>query len=392
MESPIIRSLLDTDLYKYTMQQSMVNRYPAAYGRMVFRCRSNEPLNVPVEQLRAQCDSLGTLHLSGDELNWLSGLPFVTPAFVDYLRDFSLDPQQLDIWQDDAGELHVEAEGNWAEITHFEIFVLAIVSELHCRNSKGYSASTGKRLLREKTSFLRESLNRDNDSSFTLVDFGTRRRFSREWQATVVEYLRSELPENFAGTSNLHLARTLGLKPVGTMAHEWLQSHQALGESLLSSQKEALLVWLEEYGNQLGIALTDTISMQAFLRDFDRSLACTYSGIRHDSGDPVHWGEQGLAHYRKLGIDPLTKQFVFSDKLDFVTALDIHRHFSEQVNVSFGIGTYLSNDMGAKAPNIVMKLVEINDRPVAKLSDNPGKTMCRDEVYINRLKKIFAYS
>lgn len=392
MESPIIQSLLDTDLYKFTMQQSMFRRYRDVHARMAFRCRGEEPLQVSVDELREQCVALGGLRFSADELSWLASLPFIRPEFVDYLRDFRLNPEQLSVWRDDQGELRIEAQGNWAEITHFEIFVLALVSELHCRKNTGASEAAGKRRLNDKLSYLKASLGAEADTSFRLVDFGTRRRFSRDWQAFVVQRLAQALPGSFAGTSNLHLARTLGLKPVGTMAHEWLQSHQALGDSLLSFQKEALTVWLEEYGQQLGIALTDTISMQAFLRDFDLPLATAYSGIRHDSGDPVVWGEQALEHYRKLGIDPKTRQFVFSDKLDFVTALDIHRHFAGRVNVSFGIGTYLTNDMGARAPNIVMKLIEVNGQPVAKLSDNPGKTMCRDEKYINRLKKTFAYS
>ena len=392
MESPIIQSLLDTDLYKFTMQQSMFRRYGDVHARMAFRCRGEEPLQVSADELREQCAALGELKLTEDELEWLSTLPFIRPEFIDYLRDFRLNPDQLSIWHDDQGELHIEAEGKWAEITHFEIFVLALVSELHCRKNDSTNEAAGERRLNDKLAYLKDSLAEDGDNSFRLVDFGTRRRYSRSWQAHVVERLAQELPGLFVGTSNMHLARTLGLKPIGTMAHEWLQSHQALGESLLSFQKEALAVWLEEYGSQLGIALTDTIIMQAFLRDFDVDLANAYWGIRHDSGDPIHWGEQALEHYRKLGIDARNKQFVFSDKLDFVTALDIHRHFAGKVNVSFGIGTYLTNDMGVKAPNIVMKLIEVNDRPVAKLSDNPGKTMCRDEDYINRLKKTFAYS
>ena len=393
MDTPIIQSLLDTDLYKYTMQQSMVSRYGSAKGKIAFRCRTEGQLKIDVGDLRQQCDFLGDLQLRHEELEWLSGLPFISSQFLEYLRTFKIDPRQVDISEHE-GELIITAEGNWAEITHFEIFILAMVSELHCQNFGHDSEAVGRRMLSDKMRFLQESLNRNEneDDAFTLVDFGTRRRYSRDWHAYVVRTLKQELPEYFAGTSNLNLARTLDLKPVGTMAHEWLQSHQVLGDSLLSSQKDALTVWLQEYGDQLGIALTDTISMQAFLRDFDVGLANAYSGIRHDSGDPVHWGEQALAHYRKLGIDPATKQFVFSDKLDFVTALDIQRHFAGQVNVSFGIGSYLTNDMGFKAPNIVMKLVELNNKPVAKLSDNPGKTMCQDLEYITELKKTFAYS
>lgn len=383
MANPIIKTLLDTDLYKFTMQQSMVHRYPDASARMEFHCRDDQPLQVSAKALREQCDMLGELRLSGQELDWLAALPFMSDAFIDYLSRFRLNPGLVSIEEVD-GRLSVSVEGNWSAITHFEIFLLAIISELHCQSFGISAEAKGQKRLEAKLGIL------SDDPSFHLVDFGTRRRYSRQWHEYVVGTLKRRLPNSFSGTSNLHLARTMELRPIGTMAHEWLQSHQVLGHSLLSSQKDALGVWLEEYGDQLGIALTDTINMQAFLRDFDFTLANAYQGIRHDSGDPFAWGEQALAHYRSLGVDPSRKQFVFSDKLDFETALAIHRHFSTQVNVSFGIGTYLTNDMGHKAPNIVLKLTELNGAPVAKLSDSPGKTLCRDPAFVKLLKTTFS--
>ncbi|MGI9274222.1 MAG: nicotinate phosphoribosyltransferase [Endozoicomonas sp.] len=385
---PVIQSLLDTDLYKYTMQQAMVSRYGNVHGRMAFRCRSGG-LNLDYQALREQIDALAELRLTDDELIWLGQLPYITPEFISWLRGFRLDPSCVEIQKDDQG-WQIDVSGNWAEITHFEIFILAIVSELHCRNSFPANAVfKGHTRLEDKIQYLERALNGD-ESGFQLVDFGTRRRFSRQWQSKVVARLQEAVPSVFNGTSNLHLARTLGMKPVGTMAHEWLQAHQVLGDSLISSQRDALNIWLNEYDGQLGIALTDTISMRAFLNDFDSDLATAYSGIRHDSGDPVGWGEQALAHYKSLGIDPSDKTFVFSDKLDFSKAVDIYRHFAGRVNVSFGIGTYLTNDMGHEAPNIVLKLVEVDGRPVAKLSDSPGKVMCRDEQFVERLRRAFA--
>ncbi len=390
MHNPIIQSLLDTDLYKYTMQQSMVRRYPEANARMAFQCRDAGPMQLSVAELRKQCDLLGELRLTHDELNWLSELPFISDEFVDYLQFFRLDPRQIDI-QNYQNELFIEVTGNWAEISHFEIFILALISQLHGSVYGVDQRQIGEQLLADKIQYLSDALESESGQAFQLVDFGTRRRFSRDWHHHVVSTLQQQLPDNFVGTSNLHLARTLGLKPVGTMAHEWLQSHQVLGESLITSQKDALWIWLKEYGDQLGVALTDTINMQAFLRDFDEELANAFAGIRHDSGDPVQWGDEALKHYRKLGIDPKTKSFVFSDKLDFETAIEIHRHFNDQVNVSFGIGTYLTNDMGYRAPNIVLKLVELNGLPVAKLSDSPGKTMCQDQAFVSLLKQTFQY-
>ncbi|KEQ16016.1 hypothetical protein GZ77_05985 [Endozoicomonas montiporae] len=383
---PIINSLLDTDLYKYTMQQVMFSCYPDAMGKMSFRCRSGQ-LNLELDELRAQIDALGDLSLSEDELTWLGSLSFITPEFVSWLRTFRLNPAAVHLAESD-GHLDITVTGKWAEITHFEIFILAIVSELHCRRAfQGQPERAGELRLHTKIQQLKAGLG--SGDGFNLVDFGTRRRFSRQWQEYVVRTLQRELPSTFAGTSNLHLARTLGLKPVGTMAHEWLQAHQALGETLSDFQRDALLTWLGYYEGQLGVALTDTISMKAFLQDFDRELAMAYVGIRHDSGDPVDWGEQALSHYASLGIDARDKQFVFSDKLDFDTALMLYRHFSGRVKVSFGIGTYLTNDMGEAAPNIVLKLVELNGQPVAKLSDSPGKIMCEDDEYIARLRASF---
>ncbi|WP_095210619.1 nicotinate phosphoribosyltransferase [Endozoicomonas ascidiicola] len=384
MDHPVIPTLLDTDLYKYTMQQSMFRRYPDAWARMEFHCRDEQTLAVTKKHLKRQCEFLGDLRLSSDELEWLSSLPFISEEYLDYLSRFRLDPNAVSIEQHN-GQLLISVEGLWSEVTHFEIFLLAIISELHGHGFQGDVVAQGQARLDEKLKRLPE------DSHLQLVDFGTRRRFSRDWHYHVVETLKQHLPQNFVGTSNLNLARSLGLKPVGTMAHEWLQSHQVLGESLRTSQQDALNVWLEEYHGQLGIALTDTISMEAFLKDFDVGLAHAYQGMRHDSGDPVIWGELALDHYRKLGIDPREKSLVFSDKLNFEKALDIHQWFADKINVSFGIGTYLTNDMGYKAPNIVLKLTELNGSPVAKLSDSPGKILCKDPAYIELLKSTFDY-
>ena len=392
MQDSVIQSLLDTDLYKYTMQQSMVRRYPQARARMAFRSRGSQPVNLSLPELRREVEALGELHLTDDELNWLSSLPFISEWFIEYLSRFRLDPQTVALSLKD-GQLVIELSGNWASITHFEIFLLAIVSELHCRNTYDLSLAEqrGKEKLDSKLAYLASLQKNSQFDSFRFVDFGTRRRYSRQWQAFVVRCFQEKAATYFTGTSNLDLARRFGLTPVGTMAHEWLQSHQVLGRSLLSSQKDALNVWLEEYKGQLGIALTDTISMEAFLRDFNKPLAQAYAGLRHDSGDPVVWGERALSHYESLGIDAKEKTLVFSDKLDLERATAIYQHFNGRVNVSFGIGTYLTNDMGQAAPNIVLKLVEVNGSPVAKLSDSPGKTMCQDEVFIGHLKDTFQY-
>ncbi|MDU5192318.1 MAG: nicotinate phosphoribosyltransferase, partial [Mixta calida] len=224
---------------------------------------------------------------------------------------------------------------------------------------------------------------------FRLMDFGTRRRFSRDVQFAIVSTLQRDFPW-LVGSSNYDIARRLDITPVGTQAHEWFQAHQQISPVLANSQRAALQAWLDEYDDKLGIALTDCITMDAFLRDFGPGFANRYQGLRHDSGDPVEWGEKALAHYEKLAIDPHSKTLVFSDNLDFNKAIDLYRHFGQRTNVVFGIGTRLTCDIPQVKPlNIVIKLVECNGKPVAKLSDSPGKTICQDKAFVRALRKAF---
>jgi nicotinate phosphoribosyltransferase len=275
----------------------------------------------------------------------------------------------------------------------FEIHVLSIVNELYYRRFDAQPLlAEGRRRLDEKIELLRE-FESDPDSqrafTFSFFDFGTRRRFSREWHREVVSTLAREVPQFFKGTSNIHLARTLGLTAIGTMAHEYLQTFQAVGVQLRNFQKAALEHWVQEFRGDLGIALTDVIGMDAFLNDFDLYFAKLFDGLRHDSGDPVEWGEKALAHYSKLRIDARTKRLVFSDSLDLPAAFALYRHFADRIPCGFGIGTNLSNDMGITALNIVMKLTECNGQPVAKISDLPGKTLCSDETFLAYLRQVF---
>ena len=224
---------------------------------------------------------------------------------------------------------------------------------------------------------------------FDLFDFGLRRRYSGDWHDEVVATLQREAPSMFKGTSNVYLARKHGLVPMGTMAHEYLQTFQAVPVQLRMSQKAALETWVQEYRGDLGVALTDVVGMDAFLADFDLYFAKLFDGLRHDSGDPFVWGEKALAAYAKLRIDPHTKRLVFSDGLDLPKAFALHRHFADRVQVGFGVGTNLTNDVGVTPLNIVMKLVRCNGQPVAKLSDSPGKTLCDDETFLGYLRQVF---
>jgi nicotinate phosphoribosyltransferase len=204
-----------------------------------------------------------------------------------------------------------------------------------------------------------------------------------------VETLAKELPAQFKGTSNVYLARELGITPVGTMAHEYMQAFQGFGIRLRDFQKASLEAWVQEFRGDLGTALTDVIGIDAFLEDFDLYFAKLFDGLRHDSGDPYEWGEKVIEHYKKLRIDPHTKRLVFSDGLDLPSALAIYRHFKGRIQVSFGIGTNLTNDTPIPSLNIVMKMTRCNGQPVAKISDSPGKITGVDETFMAYLRQVF---
>ena len=396
---PIITSLLDNDLYKFTMLQAMLHQFPQTHGVYRFRCRNNEDTLYPLadikEALEKQLDSLCELRFLEDELEYLRGLRFMRSDFVDYLELFKLKRRFITVSIDDKGRLCIDIEGPMIQAMFFEVFVLAIVNELYFRALSNASViEEGQRRLDEKVALLHqyatEQAEYDNHTPPLIVaDFGTRRRFSKVWQAHVVETLHNAEPKIVSGTSNVYLAKKLGMTPIGTMAHEFMQAFQALDVRLRDSQKAALEAWVHEYRGDLGIALTDVVGMDAFLRDFDLYFAKLFDGLRHDSGDPYIWGDKAIAHYKKLKIDPRTKILTFSDGLDLNKAWDLHQYFKGQIRTSFGIGTNLTNDMGITPINIVLKLVECNGQPVAKLSDSPGKTMINNDTYLAYLRQVF---
>ncbi|MFW0974727.1 nicotinate phosphoribosyltransferase [Leclercia pneumoniae] len=386
--SPVLHTLLDTDAYKLHMQQAVFHHYYDVQVAAEFRCRGDDLLGIYAEAIREQVDAMQHLTLRDDEYQWLSALPFFKEDYLNFLRDFRYNPEQVTI-SNENGKLNIRLAGPWREVIMWEVPLLAVISELvHRYRTPDAGVDQAMMMLEEKLgdfSRLTESLDM---SRFRLMDFGTRRRFSRDVQQAIAQRLQQE--PWFVGTSNYDLARRLSLTPMGTQAHEWFQAHQQISPDLATSQRAALAAWLEEYPNQLGIALTDCITMDAFLRDFGPEFAERYQGLRHDSGDPVEWGEKAIAHYQKLGIDPLTKVLVFSDNLDLTKAVDLYRHFSSRVNLSFGIGTRLTCDIPQVKPlNIVIKLVECNGKPVAKLSDSPGKTICHDKAFVRALRKAF---
>ena len=391
-ETPVITSLLDTDLYKFTMWQALLHRHPQVQVEYRFVCRNRPayPLTELLPALNAELDALCTLRFTPEELSYIGSLRFIKNDFVDFLRIFQFQRSFIEA-RAEGDTLSIIASGPQVHVMAFEIFVLAIVNELYFRRMDKVAALTeGRKRLEAKIEHV-QALARDVAlrHPFEMFDFGVRRRFSGPWQREVVQAFAERTPQWFKGTSNVLLARDLNLVPIGTMAHEYLQTYQALGVRLRDFQKYALEDWVQEYRGDLGIALTDTVGMDAFLADFDLYFAKLFDGLRHDSGDPYAWGEKALAHYKRLRIDAHTKRFVFSDGLNVDSALALYRYFGDRVQLGFGIGTQLTNDMGLDQLNIVMKITHANGQPVAKLSDSPGKTMCDDETFLAYLRQVF---
>jgi nicotinate phosphoribosyltransferase len=387
--SPILTSLLDTDAYKLHMQQAVYHRYRNISVVAEFRCRGDELLGDYASEIREQIQMMSQLALTNDEFTYLSGLPFFKHDYLNWLKAFRYNPEHVTV-SDRNGHLHVRIEGPWREVIMWEVPLLAVISEVvHRHRSPQVTAQMAVDQLRKNLASFKEQAADIDLSAFRLMDFGTRRRFSGEVQEAIVSTLKNEFPY-LVGTSNYDVAHKLQLTPVGTQAHEWFQAHQQISPVLANSQRAALQAWLDEYPDQLGIALTDCITMDAFLRDFGSNFANAYQGLRHDSGDPFEWGEKAIAHYQALGINPMTKTLVFSDNLDLDKALHLYRHFHQRVNLVFGIGTRLTcNIPGVKPLNIVIKLVQCDGKPVAKLSDSPGKTICQDKAFVKALRKAF---
>ncbi len=386
----IVESLLDTDLYKFSMMQVVLHQYPAAQVEYRFKCRDPGVDLVPcIADIRTELAALCRLRFTADELDYLRGWRYIKSDFVDFLALFQLNEKYVEIAPSVAvaGEIEIRIQGPWLHTILFEVPLLAIVNQVYFRHtSAGLALDEGRRRLHEKIGWLRDT---PGYSGCTLADYGTRRRYSRAWQQEVVTTLRDELGAQLAGTSNVWLAWQLGLTPLGTLAHEYLQAHQALGPRLRDSQVAALEAWAKEYRGDLGIALSDVYGLDAFLRDFDMYFCKLFDGARQDSGDPFVWGEKMLAHYRANRVDPRGKVLVFSDGLDVPTVMQLYAHFRGRCQLAFGVGTNLTNDVGPAALSIVIKMVRCNGQPVAKLSDSPGKAMCDDKAYVAYLRQVF---
>ncbi|EJG1924794.1 nicotinate phosphoribosyltransferase [Vibrio parahaemolyticus AQ3810] len=402
--SRIIQSALDFDVYKVNMMSAVTALYPDAMVSYKFIVRSEEDLSELLPEVKAEVLKLQDVRFTEDEIAYMKRVaPYLKPEFVEALRHFRFNPQSDVSFHNKtmsygSSQLRITINGLWKETILYETIIMSIVSEVRSRQRwSDIPFEQFQTVLEDKVRYLKAELERRNITNFKFADMSTRRRFSFQAQRTMLEYLSKELPQCLTGTSNYHLARELDLTPIGTVAHEWFMGHQAL-VNVRDSQKIALQRWQKMFNGALGIALTDTIGIDAFLKDFDEELSHAYVGVRHDSGCPFTWGEKMIAHYESLGIDPMTKTLVFTDGVNFEQALDICEHFQGRVQVSFGIGTSLANDMGnyvndqgeAYQPlSIVIKMVTCNGSPVAKISDEPEKAMCEDIFFLMNLKRRF---
>jgi len=384
-ETPIITSLLDTDKYKFSMQQINFHQYPKAIAKYRFKCR-NQGIDLrPIAgRLREQFRMLAQLRFADSELRYLSKEDHLTGDYIDFLSDFSLDDRHIHV-SVNADGLDIWAEGPMLKTSGWELYVLAILNEVWFQETvKEPNYDEGRRRLMDKIDLIK-TYGEDGLAGFNFTDFGTRRRFSKDWQDEVLRTLKLELGERYlTGTSNYYFAREHKLKPIGTMAHEYLQAWQGMVHPL-DAQKAALDGWAEEFRGRLGDALTDVIGMDSFCEILDLYFAKQFDGFRHDSGDPVVWGNKLIVRLDELGIDTHTKRAIWSDGLDVETMIKLYQTFRGRIQTGFGWGTNLTNDLGYKPLNIVMKLIELNGRSVAKLSDSPGKGMCEDPQYMQWL-------
>ena len=391
----IITSLLDTDLYKFSMMQAVLHQFPGAQVEYKFKCRNpGVQLALYVNEIREEIRGLCSLQFQDAELDYLRSMRFIKSDFVDFLGLFRLNEKYIHISPLPTGEIEIVIRGPWLHTIMFEIPVLAIINEVYFRNTQKVAQfDEGRRRLQVKV----EQLQADGLQELKIADYGTRRRFSKAWHEEVLRLLMTKLGSGpsgqFAGTSNVLFAMKLGLTPLGTMAHEYLQACQALGPRLRDSQVFGFESWAKEYRGDLGIALSDVYGMDAFLRDYDMYFCKLFDGARHDSGDPFAWGERLIAHYRNNRVDPRTKTLIFSDGLTVPRTIELFRQFHGRCLLAFGIGTNLTNDLG-DAPQhvplqIVIKMTRCNGQPVAKLSDTPSKNMCEDEKYLAYLRQVF---
>jgi nicotinate phosphoribosyltransferase len=367
------RSILDNDFYKFTMQQAVVRLFPNAMARYHFINRGMHKFPQGFgEVLRERILDMSQLQLSGDEKKFLSeNCPYLDPLYLDFLEGYRYDPNEVKVNQN-GDDIDIQIEGHWYRSILWEVPIMSIVCELY------YEMTDSKRIPDEDViKRTAQKAEQFKSLGISIAEFGTRRRYSYAVQKLVLETLMSKGENTFVGTSNVHLAMLHQTKPIGTHAHEWFMYHAAV-YGFQQANALALQHWVDVYRGDLGIALSDTYTTDVFLDQFDKMFSKLFDGVRQDSGDPIVFADKLIAHYTKLGIDPLSKTIIFSDGLDYDKVSKITEHCRNRIGFSFGIGTNLSNDVGAAPMNIVIKMTETKPAqgawtPVVKLSDSPAK-------------------
>ena len=373
---PIIQSVLDTDLYKFTTSYAYSKLYPRAYGqfRFIDRGKTRYPEGF-ADALKKELQAMSELALTKDEANFLSReLPYLPPTYIDFVRGFRFDPEELQVTQDEEGYLSIVAEGLLYRVTLWETPILALVSELYYQimGQKPDLAYTEETIIRKAKQL--------SEANITFSMFGMRRRFSAAIEDLVTKLLKEHSGENFFGTSNVYFAYKHGLRVSGTHPHEWIQFHGAMFGYKMANYM-AMEDWINVYDGDLGTVLTDTYTTDVFMRNFSKKHAMLFTSLRHDSGDPLCFTEKVITRYRELRVDPTIKYIIFSDSLDPERAIEIANYCRGRTGASFGICTNLSNDVGngVRPMNIVMKLwkCKMTEKerwhPCVKLSDVDGK-------------------
>lgn len=380
----MIYSLLDNDLYKFSMQQLVLHQFPNVEVEYDLAIRTTGVDLRPFrEDIEREIRSLQSLMLFPEEETFMKSIRYLSPDYIEWLRGYRFNPDKHVHVYEKNDNLAITIKGNWLQTILYEVPILAIISEIYHNQNNSMKLAKCMEQLNAKVELI-ESYG----EGFKFAEFGTRRRNSYFIQDHVVGYLAKTVPNNMVGTSNVHFAMKYGLKPIGTIAHEMIQCSQVLFP-LKSHQRDIMDVWNKEFDGDVGIMLSDTLTTDVFLRDFTYKFAKSFDGVRQDSGDPFEVGYKIINHYKGYNIDPKTKSIIFSDSLDIPKAIELYKEFKDKTKVSFGIGTNLTNDCGDKPLSIVIKVQECNGFPVAKISDTPEKAMCRNQYYLAYLKDIF---
>ncbi len=355
------------------MQFGVTKLYPDVMARYKFINRGEHQFPEGfADELQREINAMASLALTKDEKNFFTtNCPYLSPAYLDFLQGYRYDPNEVKITQNGA-DVEVHVEGYWYRTILWEVPILCLISEIF------YKLTNAQRISNEEiTKRTSDKVDLYNRLGVTVAEFGTRRRHSYEVHDVVMKELTNHKGKSFVGTSNVHFAHKYGVKPIGTHAHEWFMFHGArYGFKIANSI--SLDRWVKVYYGDLGIALTDTYTSDVFFGQFDKKLSKLFDGVRHDSGDPIEFGEKTIAHYEKMGINPLFKTIIFSDGLNSEKVEMITKAFKGRIGLSFGIGTNLTNDTDLKPMNIVMKLTEISSidikwTGVVKLSDEKNK-------------------